>query len=155
MQCFSHLHGLVRSVELAALGRRIAETEWDLLELIAMTLHDRPTAAELVAAVREYLERDVMTATEGRVAFHARVAVNVLGMVERELEARAAPRTPRSRRGSSRCSVATGPSASSPRPWPAASVSGSLDVPWPDLVESVRGTVRAKLEVANPGYLTR
>ncbi len=35
MQCFSHLSGLVRSVELAALGRRIAETEWDLLELIA------------------------------------------------------------------------------------------------------------------------
>lgn len=35
MQCFSHVHGLVRSVELAALGRRIAETEWDLLELIA------------------------------------------------------------------------------------------------------------------------
>ena len=55
-----------------------------------MTLHDRPTAAELVAAVREYLERDVMTATEGRVAFHARVAVNVLGMVERELELGAA-----------------------------------------------------------------
>jgi aminoglycoside phosphotransferase (APT) family kinase protein len=35
MQCFSHLTGVVRSVELAALGRRIAETEWDLLELIA------------------------------------------------------------------------------------------------------------------------
>jgi hypothetical protein len=35
MQCFSHLTGLVRSVELAALGRRIAEMEWDLLELIA------------------------------------------------------------------------------------------------------------------------
>jgi aminoglycoside phosphotransferase (APT) family kinase protein len=35
MQCYSHLQGLVRSVELAALGRRIAETEWDLLELIA------------------------------------------------------------------------------------------------------------------------
>ncbi len=35
MQCFAHLRGLVRSVELAALGRRIAETEWDLLELIA------------------------------------------------------------------------------------------------------------------------
>ena len=29
---------------------------------------DRPTAAELVAAVREFLERDVMAATEGRVA---------------------------------------------------------------------------------------
>ena len=35
MQCFAHLQGFVRSVELAALGRRIAETEWDLLELIA------------------------------------------------------------------------------------------------------------------------
>ena len=35
MQCFSHLTGLVRSVELAALGRRIAEMEWDLLEMIA------------------------------------------------------------------------------------------------------------------------
>jgi hypothetical protein len=35
MQCHSHLQGLVRSVELAALGRRIAENEWDLLELIA------------------------------------------------------------------------------------------------------------------------
>ena len=91
-----HLNGLVRSVELATLGRRVAETEWDLLELLARrvrvadrrsatgrmhapSLHDRPTAAELLEAVREFLERDVMAATEGRVAFHARVAVNVLG----------------------------------------------------------------------------
>lgn len=49
-------------------------------------LFGRPTAVELVAAVREFLERDVMAATDGRVRFHARVAVNVLAMVERELE---------------------------------------------------------------------
>ncbi|GAA3467203.1 DUF6285 domain-containing protein [Nonomuraea roseola] len=48
--------------------------------------HDVPTAAELVAAVREFLERDVLPEVEGRVRFHTRVAVNVLGMVERELE---------------------------------------------------------------------
>ena len=48
-------------------------------------LHDRPTAAELVDAVREFLEGDVMGATEGRVRFHARVAVNVLATVAREL----------------------------------------------------------------------
>ena len=48
--------------------------------------HDRPTAAELVEAVREFLERDVMEATEGRTRFHTRVAVNVLNMVQRELE---------------------------------------------------------------------
>src|SRR3954453_4855736 len=49
--------------------------------------HDEPPAAALVEAVREFLERDVMTSTEGRVQFHARVAINVLNMVQRELEA--------------------------------------------------------------------
>jgi aminoglycoside phosphotransferase (APT) family kinase protein len=33
-QAFTHLAGLVRSVELATLGRRVAETEWDLLEIL-------------------------------------------------------------------------------------------------------------------------
>lgn len=33
-QAFTHLEGGVRSVELAALGRRVAEMEWDLLELM-------------------------------------------------------------------------------------------------------------------------
>ena len=39
--------------------------------------HDVPGADELVRAVREFLERDVMEATDGRVRFHARVAANV------------------------------------------------------------------------------
>jgi aminoglycoside phosphotransferase (APT) family kinase protein len=34
VQAFTHLLGAVRSVELATLGRRVAEMEWDLLELI-------------------------------------------------------------------------------------------------------------------------
>ncbi len=92
-QAATHRSGAVRSVELAAIGRRVCETEWDLLgnfaaarlALVTRRPHDVPTAAELVEAVREYLERDVMTSTEGRVQFHARVAVNVLKMVEREL----------------------------------------------------------------------
>jgi aminoglycoside phosphotransferase (APT) family kinase protein len=33
-QAFTHLHGHVRSVELATIGRRVAETEWDLLTLL-------------------------------------------------------------------------------------------------------------------------
>lgn len=49
-------------------------------------LHDRPTAAELVEAVREFLERDVLSNVTGRLQFHARVAVNALGIVQRELE---------------------------------------------------------------------
>jgi ketosteroid isomerase-like protein len=47
--------------------------------------HGRPTAAELVAAVAEFLQSDVRQATDGQVNFHARVAGNVLRIVEREL----------------------------------------------------------------------
>jgi hypothetical protein len=47
--------------------------------------HGRPTAAELVAAVAEFLETDVRESTTGQVSFHSRVAVNALRMVEREL----------------------------------------------------------------------
>jgi aminoglycoside phosphotransferase (APT) family kinase protein len=33
-QAFTHLNGVVRSVELATLGRRVAEMEWDVLGLL-------------------------------------------------------------------------------------------------------------------------
>ena len=33
-QAFTHLSGAVRSVELATLGRRVAEMEWDLLDVV-------------------------------------------------------------------------------------------------------------------------
>jgi hypothetical protein len=47
--------------------------------------HGRPTAAELVAAVAEFLETDVRESTAGQVNFHSRVAANALRIVEREL----------------------------------------------------------------------
>ncbi|MGE2834783.1 DUF6285 domain-containing protein [Mycobacterium sp. SMC-4] len=46
---------------------------------------NRPTAAELVAAVADFLDEDVRAAVSGQVGFHARVAANVLRIVEREL----------------------------------------------------------------------
>ncbi|WP_123024168.1 DUF6285 domain-containing protein [Mycolicibacterium stellerae] len=49
------------------------------------SLYGRPTAAELVAAVADFLDNDVRNATDGQVSFHARVAANVLRTVEREL----------------------------------------------------------------------
>ena len=86
------------SVELAAIGRRVSETEWDCWiccegrseatrERCGAGCYGRPTAAELVAAVADFLDNDVRssTATEGQVNFHARVAANVLRIVEREL----------------------------------------------------------------------
>ena len=53
-------------------------------------LYGRPTAAELVAVVADFLDNDVRRGRDGRppsgqVNFHARVAANVLRIVEREL----------------------------------------------------------------------
>jgi len=48
--------------------------------------HDAPSAVELLEAVREWIDREVIASTDGRLRFHARVASNVLAMVEREIE---------------------------------------------------------------------
>ena len=49
-------------------------------------MQDRPTAIELLSAVREFLERDVLPDLEGRKRFHGLVAANVLAIVARELD---------------------------------------------------------------------
>jgi aminoglycoside phosphotransferase (APT) family kinase protein len=106
-QAQAHLSGAHRSVELAAIGRRVCEQEWDLLLLLAPDAaadaaarrpgpaglprpvpapYGRPTASELLDAVRGFLTDQVMPAATGQLAFHARVAANVLGIVARELE---------------------------------------------------------------------
>ena len=103
-QAAAHLTGAVRSHELAAIGRRVAEQEWDLIELLAPPaweaaraeplpderpdvagLHGRPTARELLDAVRAFLTDDVIPGTSGRLSFDARVAANIIAIVEREL----------------------------------------------------------------------
>jgi len=48
-------------------------------------MQDRPNAIELMAAVRGFLEADVVPSLTGRRRFHALVAANVLAIVEREL----------------------------------------------------------------------
>jgi len=47
--------------------------------------HGVPTTTELAQAVREYLEGEVMPATDGRLRFLARVAANAVAQIEREL----------------------------------------------------------------------
>lgn len=110
------------------------------------SLHDVPDAAGLVEAVREFLEKDVMVATEGRVQFHTRVAINVLGMVERELRLAAAQEAAH---GADLASLGV----SSERELADAIRRGDLDDRMADVRDVVTRTVRAKLEVANPRYL--
>lgn len=108
-------------------------------------LHSVPTAGQLVEAVREYLERDVMTSTEGRVQFHARVAVNVLKMVERELAFGTAQADAHAAR------LAT-LGMSSEKELSDAIASGKLDDRLDEVVAVVRATVADKLAVAHPDY---
>jgi aminoglycoside phosphotransferase (APT) family kinase protein len=110
LQASTHLSGATRSVELAAIGRRVCESEWDLLALMGVALppvtapapvsteaeggwpsrtsplFGRPSMSELVEAVGEYIETKVMTSAEGAARFEARVARNALAIVGRELD---------------------------------------------------------------------
>ena len=49
-------------------------------------MQNRPSAAELIEAVREFLQQAVTPQLSGHTAFHAKVAINVLAIVQRELE---------------------------------------------------------------------
>jgi aminoglycoside phosphotransferase (APT) family kinase protein len=175
LQASVHLSGATRSVELAAIGRRVCESEWDLFSLLGVApvapapvaapapapAHGpvpgavadrprapfgRPTAAELVEAVREYLEAGVMERSEGGTRFEARVARNALGIVERELQlgpAIAAAHAERLR------DLGAGDDAS----LAAAIRVGDLDDEWGRVAGALAASARDQLLVANPSYL--
>jgi hypothetical protein len=48
-------------------------------------MREQPTAGELLEIVAEFLRAQVIPELDGRTAFHARVAANVLDIVRREL----------------------------------------------------------------------
>jgi hypothetical protein len=50
-----------------------------------MSLHDRPTLAELLEGVREYLTSEVAATGDRRARFRALIAANVLAIAQREL----------------------------------------------------------------------
>lgn len=108
--------------------------------------HDAPSMRHLVQAVREFLETDVLPATEGRVRFHSRVAINVLGMVERELDL--GPEQARAHFGRL-VRLGYGDDAA----LAAAIRSGGFDDDYDLLKASLIDAVRDKLLVANPRYL--
>jgi hypothetical protein len=115
-------------------------------------MQDRPTAAELLEAIREFLEQDVMPAVEGRVRFHSRVAVNALGMLEREL--RLGPDLDAAERARLGALLGHDADLATLTTELAGRIrDGSLDDRRDDVVTAVRESVRAKLLVSNPRYL--
>jgi len=128
-------------------------------------MQDRPTYKELLEAVQQFLENEVVPALDGPKKFHARVAANLLAIVRRELQTEtaqlagewnglnallgAAEPMPADRdelrrrlreRTTELCSRIRHGEADS-------------GVWRPAVLDHVRQTVTAKLEVANPKYL--
>jgi hypothetical protein len=108
--------------------------------------HDVPSTGELVEAVREWLQSDVLAATDGRLQYHTRVAINVLSIVERELALGATHETAHLDRLRS-LGVADDAALA------AAIRSGELDDRLTEVRALVWQSVRDKLAVANPRYL--
>ena len=106
--------------------------------------HDPPSAAELVGAVRVFLEGEIGTDSWSR--YQLRVATNILRMVEREM-ALGPGHAAAHQAALARLGVAS--EAELAR----AIRSGQLDERRDEVLAVVRATVAAKLEVANPAYL--
>jgi aminoglycoside phosphotransferase (APT) family kinase protein len=169
-----HLSGDVPSVELAAIGPRVAEQEYDVLGLIipdsptadsdggpaswperrpdralatgAAEGGGRPTAVELIDAVRGFLLGDVSDATDGRTRFHALVAANALATVARDLDLGQAIE----RRRSARLADL---GVDSERALAAEIRSGRLDDRFDQVAAAVLASVTDRLMVNNPNWL--
>lgn len=116
---------------------------------------DRPTAAELVDAVTEFLERDLQPSLEGRLAFHTRVAVNALGIVRREMDL--GPELDATRRAGLTALVGDASDEASTRELEVELArrirAGSLDEHQPELVAYLRATLQLQLDIVHPGYV--
>jgi YD repeat-containing protein len=164
LQAFTHLSGARRSLEHAVIGRRACEVEWDLLEMLDPdggaaspptdadppsdlgSLHDRPTALELLAATRGALGDDVLPHVTGRAGFQVRVAMRAVRTVERQLENAAA-------HDQLHADTLAALGADTDAALAAAIRAGDHDGREAELLTTLREVIRAKLEVANPRYL--
>ena len=114
-------------------------------------LYGRPTAAELVAAVADFLDTDVRSATgpdggladASQINFHARVAANVLRIVERELTDDSATEV----------TDALAELGFADEPQLAAAIrAGTIDDRAGALLPMLRTLVGHRLAIAHPGY---
>ena len=110
-------------------------------------LYGRPTAVELLEAARDFLQSEVMAATEGHVQFHTRVTIRVVETVIRELQLGARHRE-QHRELLDQLGFGTN------RELVEAIRNGDFDDRIVDLAERLLPDVQAQLEVADPRYLS-
>ena len=108
--------------------------------------HDRPTAAELLEALHEWMERDLLPGVNGRLQFHTRVAINMIDIVRRELELGPDQEVQHQE-------VLASFGMNDDAELAAAIREGAFDANLVDVLNRLRPVVEDKVRVANPRYL--
>jgi hypothetical protein len=108
--------------------------------------HDRPTAAELLEALHEWMERDLLPGVDGRLQFHTRVAINMIDIVRRELELGPDQEVQHQ-------DVLSSFGMKDDAELAAAIREGAFDENLVDVLNRLRPVVEDKVRVANPRYL--
>jgi len=112
---------------------------------------DQPSAAEIVTAVREFIDKHAIPQLSGRTAFHARVAANALAIVLRELELGPAAAA-REAESLERLLGRTGTPEELNRELCRRIRVGDIDPLDPALQAHLINTTLAKVEIDQPGY---
>lgn len=116
-------------------------------------MQDRPDPDELLAAVAEFLRQQAMPQLQGRSAFHARVAANVVDIVRRQLAL--APKSDASERVGLRALLGRDGSPDElNRQLCERIASGQLGLHTPALLDHLWQVTLAKLAVDQPRYST-
>jgi hypothetical protein len=114
-------------------------------------MQDRPDVQQLLGAVRDFLLGDALTALGGRARLHARVAANVIGLVQRELAL--GPASDAAEHGRLRGLLGRDGSLAELNAELARRIrAGELASGDPRLHEHLWATALEKLAVDNPGY---
>lgn len=163
-QAQRHLGGAERSLELAAIGRRVCESEYDLLTALGLfdeslsepevpepepTVHDRPDVLEILDLVTEALATEIgpaLPAEQQRRRYLFRVCVNLLGTVTRELRAGSAATAEVHR-------LLADMGCESESALASLLHAGTVDYTGDDVRHVVSVAVASRLRVANPRYL--
>lgn len=151
-----------KTVERPAIGRRTSECQVDCVNLlipgrVELVTEaepdevDMPRADELLLSVRDFLRGDVMSETDGRTQFLARVASNSLDIVEREL--RLAPSANAAEAERLQALLGRDGSRAELRQALCEGLrNGSIDLQHPGLAEHLRQSVVNQIAIDQPKY---
>jgi hypothetical protein len=116
-------------------------------------MREQPSAPELIQSVADFLRSDALPQLEGLTAFHARVAVNVLEIVKRELER--GPQADAAELAGLRTLLGRDGSLDGLNQALCARIAGNeLSLESPGLLEHLMRVALGKLSVDQPGYST-